>query len=84
LLNSIVDEYHLADKLAETHAISAWAEVLGPLAKSTEQIYLNKRTLFVRLSSSAIRNELLMRRSDIIRLLNEKLAKPLVDQIVFC
>jgi predicted nucleic acid-binding Zn ribbon protein len=82
LLDEIIEEYQLDGKINETRIISAWSEILGPLAKSTENIYYRNQVLFVHLTSSVIRNELLMRRSEIIRLLNEKLGKKLVTDII--
>ncbi|MDR1864376.1 MAG: DUF721 domain-containing protein [Bacteroidales bacterium] len=82
-MNRLVDEYRLAPKLDEASVIAAWKEIAGPFAKATERIYLNRGVLYIHLNSSVIRNELMMRRSEIIRLLNEKLGRDIVDRIHF-
>ena len=83
VVNELLDEYKIDDKLKEARIIAAWSEVLGPLSKSTDELYLKNGVLFARLSSSVIRNELYMMRSMLVQRLNEKAGAKVITDIVF-
>jgi len=83
IINEVIGEYKIGDKLKESRIVAAWSEVLGPLAKPTDQLYVKNKTLFVTLSSSVIRNELSMMRSTLVRSLNEKVGEEVITDIVF-
>jgi predicted nucleic acid-binding Zn ribbon protein len=83
VLTEVLKEYKLDERLRETRVYAAWPEVLGPLAKTTESLYMKNGVLFVCITSSVVRNELLMRRSDIVKALNEKTGENTVRDIVF-
>jgi len=83
IINEVIKEYKIGDKLKETRIITAWSQVLGPLAKPDDELYIKNRTLFAKLSSSVIRNELSMMRSWIVQQLNEKAGENVIKDIVF-
>ena len=83
VINELISHYKIGDKLNETRIIAAWREVLGPLAKPTDELYINNKVLFVKLSSSVVRNELYMMRSVLVRRLNEKVGGEIITDIVF-
>jgi hypothetical protein len=83
IVGEVLDEYKIAGKLKESRIIAAWPEVLGPLAKPTDKLYIRKKVLFASLSSPLIRNELSMMRSTLIRRLNEKAGEEVITDIVF-
>ncbi len=83
VIEEIFREYKIERKLGETRLIKAWPEVLGPLAKTTEELYIKDGILFVRLASSVVRNELSMMRSTLIKALNKKAGEEVITDIVF-
>ena len=83
VINEVIGEYKIGDKLKESRIVAAWSQVLGPLAKPTDQLYVKNKTLFAILSSSVIRNELSMMRSTLVRSLNEKVGEEVITDIVF-
>ena len=83
MVAEIFGEYKIDGKIKETRIIAAWPEVLGPLAKPTDELYIKNKVLFVRLSSSVICNELAMMRSVLLRNLNEKAGEEVITDIVF-
>jgi len=83
VISDILGENKIADKLAEARIISAWSETLGPLAKPTDELYIKDKILFVKLSSSVLRNELYMMRSTLRKRLNEKAGKEVITDIIF-
>jgi predicted nucleic acid-binding Zn ribbon protein len=82
LLNEYIVENRLGSKIDEARIRAAWQEVMGPLARTTESMSLKKDKLYIHLSSPAVRNELMMQRPLIVRLLNEKTGKDLVKEVI--
>lgn len=70
--------------LAERKAVKAWSKLFGEsVAYYTTEIYLRKNTLYVHLSSSVLRAELLMCKQKLIDRLNETAEMDIVKDIVF-
>jgi len=83
LVTELFGKYKIDSKIGEARIIAAWPEVLGPLAKPTDELHIKNKVLFANLSSSVIRNELYMMRSTLLRQLNEKAEKEVITDIVF-
>ncbi|MDR0814472.1 MAG: DUF721 domain-containing protein [Bacteroidales bacterium] len=80
LLNEFISNNQFEAKLTEARVISVWKDIAGPFSEAGIRLY--KRTMYVHVASPAVRNELLMQRTQMLRLLNEKLGEPLVDQMI--
>ena len=73
----------VAQKLAENRLIKAWEKVTGKaVSRYTESLYIKNQTLYIRLSSAVLRNELSLCRSDLIIKLNEEAGTKVINQIV--
>ncbi|MDR0349912.1 MAG: DUF721 domain-containing protein [Tannerella sp.] len=84
LLDEWMQESKIAPKIYEARVMTAWYDILGPLASSTERLFINNKVLFVSLSSSVVRNELYMQKSKIITALNSKAGgEEIITDIVF-
>ena len=78
------DHAALRIKLAEHRAVKAWHEVLGEgVSKYTKNVYFNRNTLYVQLSSSVLRAELMMSKEGLIDKINEYAEIEVVRNIVF-
>jgi len=74
----------LREKLAETKLINSWEKVLGSgIDRYTESMYIKKRSLYVRLSSSVLKSELMMSREKLVSILNTEAGMNVIDTIVF-
>ncbi|OYX22355.1 MAG: RNA-binding protein, partial [Flavobacteriales bacterium 32-35-8] len=63
--------------------VDAWASLMGNgVNKYTTSVQLERDILYVRLSSSVLREELSYGTEKIINLLNEALGKPLIKKLV--
>jgi len=83
IIKAILKEQGLEDKLAENRLINSWEEILGKsVGRYTKNLYIKDQTLFIQLSSSVVRNELMMIREDIVKRLNEKAGKTIIKSIV--
>lgn len=86
-LDEVIKEYLKAlkidDKLKEVQLIKSWESVVGKtVARSTDNIYINNRKLFVKLRSSVIRNELFMLKEGLVKALNDKVGETIIDEII--
>jgi len=83
-IREFLHSYRLEDKLNETRLIQSWEKVVGGMvSKHTHGLYIKNRTLFVRIDSSALRNELSYSREKIIRSLNQEASSDVIEDIVF-
>jgi len=71
-------------KIAESRVLSGWTKLFGPSVSSfTTNIYLNNNILYVHLSSSVLRNELMMSKERLIDSLNDYAGMPVIKNIIF-
>lgn len=73
----------LETPLNEQRLIDAWPKLLGAAAKYTTQIQIYNQVLHVSLSSSVLRNELMMRRAALVGELNRLVGATVITNIVF-
>ena len=86
-IGDVIHEYLKAlkidDKLKEVQLIKSWDDVVGKtIARSTTNIYIKNRKLFISLNSSVIRNELFMLREGLLKALNDKVGEKIIDEII--
>ena len=83
-IRDYIKEMNLGEKLAETSLINSWEEIVGKAISSrTTRIYIKDHILHVHLSSSVVRNELMMLRESLRNKLNERSGNELIKDIVF-
>ncbi|MBO7049781.1 MAG: DUF721 domain-containing protein [Bacteroidaceae bacterium] len=76
-------EYGLETPLNEHRLIQAWDKVLGPaVSRYTKELRIYNQVLFVTVSSAALRNELMMRRTELVARLNAQAGAQVITQIV--
>lgn len=74
-LESPLNEYRLVD---------AWTDVVGPtIARYTSNLYIKNQTLYVHLTSSVLRQELMMGRDILVRNLNNHVGAQVIVNIIF-
>lgn len=84
VINQMLRAYGLGDKLDEMSLIKSWEEVVGKMiAKHTTEIYFKKGTLYIKLDSSTVRQELSYAKTNLIESLNRKAQKRMVSDIIF-
>jgi predicted nucleic acid-binding Zn ribbon protein len=83
VIKECLDELNLSQTLKEKRLVSQWGDILGKaIAVRTKQVYIKDRTLFVHMTSSVARNELLMMRQAILEKMNETAGEKLIDSVV--
>ena len=83
-LRDYIREMRMDRKLKEVDVVQSWEKLMGKtISRYTTKIYLSKGILFVELSSSVVKNELIMLREDIRMKLNDMAQEEIVEKIVF-
>ena len=81
LIQQFLRQESLESPLNEQRLLDAWPEILGPAATYTSNLYIRNQTLYVHLTSAALRQELMMGREMLIRALNTKVGATVITNI---
>jgi len=77
------DNTEMYEKILEIRIKRAWGEVLGSMVlQYTRNLYVKDKVLYVSLSSSVLRSELLLCREKLIKSLNEYARSTVIRDIV--
>ena len=77
-------EQGLETPLNEFRLIQSWTTILGPsVGRFTRDLYIRGQTLYVQLSSSVLRNELMMQRTSLVGRLNASVGAQVITEIRF-
>lgn len=80
----LLKTYKLDDRLAEKRLIGSWESVMGAMiAKHTTDIYIKHQQLFVTLDSAALRNELSLAKTKIVKMLNNAVGQNIINEVIF-
>ncbi|MBN2867395.1 MAG: DUF721 domain-containing protein [Flavobacteriaceae bacterium] len=83
VLKEFVTENKLETGLDKVQVRDAWAKLMGNgISNYTSDIQLKRDTLYIQLTSSALREELSYGKEKIIKIINEELGKDIVNKIV--
>ena len=70
--------------LNEYRLIQAWKDVVGPaITKYTSNLYIKNQILYVHLTSSVLRQELMMGRDLLVKNLNKQVGAQVIVNIIF-
>ncbi len=73
----------LETPLNERRLVNSWTQVLGPdIAAYTKNVYIRNQVLYVELSSSVLRQELLSGKRRLIQCLNDSVGAQVITDIV--
>jgi predicted nucleic acid-binding Zn ribbon protein len=82
-MKDYIKEMNLEGKLNEIGIINSWEETVGKaIASRTSKIYIKDKVLYIHLTSSVVRNELLMLRQALKEKLNEKAGSEVIKDII--
>ena len=74
----------LESPLNEYRLVQAWKDVVGPaIPRYTSILYIKNQILYVHLTSSVLRQELMMGREMLVRSLNEQVGAQVIVNIIF-
>lgn len=82
VLSGLMRESGLETPLLQKRVVDGWDEVVGPVvARYTLEKFIKNQTLFVKISNPALRADLSMKRSEIVKMLNEKVGAFIIADI---
>lgn len=84
IIRKLLESEKLDGKMNELRITELWVDVVGPgVNRYTVSRYVKGGVLYVHLSSAALRNELMMGRSSLVKRLNEAVGSEVITDIVF-
>ncbi len=84
VVSKLLKAYGLTKNFDEYEAVNSFKKIMGaPIVKYTQEIRLKNKRMYIKLTSSVIREELSMGKSKIIKMINEDLGKVVLLDIVF-
>ena len=84
VLRGYLREEGLETPLNQYRIIDSWKEVLGAgVARYTGNMFIKNQTLFVKITSPVLKNDLMMARTRLVTQLNEQVGAYVISDIVF-
>ena len=84
VLLRFLHEEGLETPLNEHRAIAAWAEVAGPaITRLTGDVSIRNNTMYVKITRPALRQDLMMGRTQLTRKINAHVGAQVIQTIVF-
>ena len=81
--NDLLKAYRLDGKFKEKSLIHDWPELVGKtIADRTSSIFIKEKKLFVKLSSGPIKKELLMNKSKVLLLIDERYGAGVIEDLI--
>ena len=82
VIRKILKNPKLSRRLDDIRIIEIWDEIIGKnLQKYVIDSKVYKRKLYIKLKSSTLRNEFTYQKSDIIRQINQRFGKKIIEDI---
>jgi len=86
-LKEVLDEFaqqkNIKKPLLEAKVVNMWKPLMGDLVdRYTETIYVNNKTLFVKVKVSSLKNELVYLQEDIISKINKEIGEDFIKKLV--
>ena len=83
-IDELLNVYKLRGKYNETHVITAWNRLMGPMISNrTGKIFIKNKKLYVQINSAPLKNELLMSRTKIVEMLNRDASEQVLEEVIF-
>ncbi|MDO9152393.1 MAG: DUF721 domain-containing protein [Paludibacter sp.] len=84
VIGQVLKANHLDKQLYEKRLIDAWSVILGGnIMQYTTELVINRKVLYVALSSSVLRHDLFLSREEIKNSLNKHVGTEVIKDIIF-
>ncbi len=84
LIGEFLRQEGLESPLNQYRLVDSWPKVVGPtIARYTGEVFIKNQTLFVKVKSAPLRNDLMMGRTNLVRQLNQHIGAQVITDIVF-
>ncbi len=79
----LLKAYRLEGKFREKSLVHDWPDLVGKtIADRTTSVYIRDKKLFVKLNSGPIKKELLMNKSKVLMIIEEKYGAGMIEELV--
>ncbi|HLN53042.1 MAG TPA: DUF721 domain-containing protein [Lentimicrobium sp.] len=83
-LEEWMKRYRHREQFLNGKAIAAWDGIVGPIiSKETENLFISKKVLFVKLRSEALKHELEYAKRKLVKSINKEAGAEVVTEIIF-
>jgi hypothetical protein len=83
ILKHVLKQNGLNQGIAENSVISSWKEIVGErINKSTENIYISKKILFVKIRSAIAKNEINLIKTALVEKINQRVGFNVITKII--
>jgi len=84
IIGDFMQQEDIEDAVLEHKALQMWHQVVGNVVnRMTTERYVENGVITVKISSAALRNDLMLTRTSLIDQLNQLVGKPVIKEIVF-
>jgi len=84
LMTKLIKSYKQGHKYEESNVINNWEQIVGTvIAKKTSKLFINKKTLYLTLTSPALKNELRYHKLVLIDKINTFANQKIINDINF-
>ncbi|WP_438966737.1 DUF721 domain-containing protein [Flavobacterium sp.] len=84
ILKEFIQVNKLDNGMDKVDVEQAWKNLMGNGVNNyTEEVLLKRDTLYVKLSSAVLRNELSYGKDKIIKMINEEMGKEIIKNLIF-
>ena len=81
-INQYLKYFKIEEKFNQTALLSQWEQIVGrTIASRTEQIYIYKKVLYLKLNSAPLKNELILNKQKLIELIQKEIGIGVVEDI---
>ncbi len=82
VLNKMMDKYKLTSKMHEIELMNVWEEITGKLiAKHTTKLEMRGKTLYVWFDQAPLKNEIFLRRDQLMKTINDRMGADFIEKI---
>ncbi|MDQ3535222.1 MAG: DUF721 domain-containing protein [Bacteroidota bacterium] len=79
----LLKTYKIKDKYNEINLIASWGKLMGPaISNRTSDIYINRKKLYVTLTSAPLKQELNYNKNRLMEILIDEFGKDVIDDII--
>ncbi len=83
ILKQVLKQNGMNRGIAENSVINSWKEIVGErINKSTENIYISKKILFVKIRSAMAKNEINLIKTALVEKINQRVGLNVITKIV--
>ncbi|GAB3007234.1 hypothetical protein GCM10027284_26620 [Cyclobacterium sediminis] len=83
VFEELLDAYRLKDKFSEKTVVKEWGQLMGKtVASRTQSLSVRQKILYVKITSGPLKKEMMMNKSKVLTLIEDKYGKGVIKDLV--